>query len=120
MAIGLDPVNTLAMLGPELIGIGNRFLVKGGIAIRVNKCRFCQICAWLKDHVLFHEKTPSTILNWPNISALFYGCGFFDVACQRAFTQSHSKLVSQPVRISKACDNDRRFKVLGLRHVQVG
>ena len=38
MAIGLDPVNTLAMLGPELIGIGNRFLVKGGIAIRVNKC----------------------------------------------------------------------------------
>ena len=59
------------MLGPELIGIGNRILVKGGIAIRVNKCRFCQICAWLKDHVLFHRKTPSTMLYGPYISALF-------------------------------------------------
>ena len=95
------------MLGPELIGIGNRILVKGSIAIRVNKCRFCQIRAWLKNHVLFHRKTPSTMLYWPYIAALFYGFGLLDAACQSAFTQSYFKLLSQPVRIGKACDNDR-------------
>jgi hypothetical protein len=37
---------------------------------------------------------------------LIFGFGLLDAACQPVFTQSYSKLLSQPVRIGKACDND--------------
>ena len=54
LAVGLDPVDSLSMRGPERIGIGNRVGIHRPIAIIIDQRVRNGLLAWCKQSVLSH------------------------------------------------------------------